>query len=80
MSAKDICFADEVQQAGVRLHVYPGADCTYELYEDTGDGYDYEQGTYSIRRFAWNDAKQELTQEETEYQKWMSEIIQICVH
>lgn len=80
MTAKDICYADELQQAGIRLHVYPGTDCTYELYEDTGDGYDYEQGAYSIRSFTWDDAKQELTQEEAEYRKWMSEIVQICVH
>ena len=80
MSARDICYADELQQAGIRMHVYPGADCTYELYEDEGDGYAYENGAYSIRRFTWNDEKKELTQGETAHQKWMSEIVQICVH
>ena len=80
MSAKDICCADELQQVGIRMHVYPGADGTFDLYEDEGDGYDYEQGAYSVRSFVWNDEKKELTQEETACQSWMSEIVQICVH
>ena len=31
------------------------------LYEDGGDGYDYEQGAYALVAFAWNEGRGELT-------------------
>ncbi len=80
MTAGDICCADELKQTGIQLHVYPGADCAYELYEDEGDGYRYEKGVYSKRRFIWNDKEEKLTQEAYESQDWMSEIKLVYVH
>ena len=41
--------------------IYPGADCTYTLYEDAGDGYGYERGEYSKTLFQWNDSTSTLT-------------------
>ena len=53
-------YVDEIADATVDLHVYPGKDAEFELYEDEGDGYGYEDGEYSIRKLVWDDKKQEL--------------------
>ncbi len=45
----------------IELRVYRGQDATFVLYEDQGDGYQYESGEYSRIRFSWNEANQELT-------------------
>ena len=42
------------------IKIYPGKDCTFELYEDEGDNYNYERGEYSIIKFVWNDKAQQL--------------------
>ena len=43
------------------LCVFPGADGAFTLYEDSGDGYEYEQGGYRLTRFTWDDARRKLT-------------------
>ena len=53
-------YVDEIADATVDLNVYPGRDAEFELYEDEGDGYGYEDGEYSIRKLVWDDKKQEL--------------------
>ncbi|HET8655384.1 MAG TPA: TIM-barrel domain-containing protein [Longimicrobiaceae bacterium] len=45
----------------LEIRVYPGADGTFELYEDEGDGYGYEHGAYSVIPFEWNESRQTLT-------------------
>ena len=45
----------------VTVNIYPGADATFTLYEDEGDNYNYENGSYSTIRFVWNDADRTLT-------------------
>lgn len=44
------------------LLVFPGASNRFELYEDAGDGYDYENGGYCKTEitFNWNDASSSL--------------------
>lgn len=42
------------------LHVYPGADGEFTLYEDAGDGYGYESGEYTLTGFVWNDETHKL--------------------
>jgi alpha-D-xyloside xylohydrolase len=44
----------------LELRIYGGADGSYTLYEDEGDGYQYERGVCSTIRFDWDDAKREL--------------------
>ncbi len=46
----------------ITLHIYPGADGAFTMYEDAGDGYAYEKGEYSLREFVWNDADRCLTE------------------
>jgi len=45
----------------VTLHIYPGADAHFELYEDEGDNYNFEQGAFSTIAFDWDEAHQRLT-------------------
>ena len=45
----------------LEMRVYPGADANFTLYEDEGDGYNYEKGTYSVITFHWNDKTHTLT-------------------
>ena len=45
----------------IELRIYPGADGDFTLYEDGGDGYDYEQGAHSTIAMHWNDASRTLT-------------------
>ena len=39
----------------------PGADGEFVLYEDEGDGYNYEKGAYTTISIKWNDRTQTLT-------------------
>ena len=38
------------------LRIYPGKDSEFMFYEDNGDGYDYEEGGYSVTGIRWDDA------------------------
>lgn len=50
-------------QDDISFEVYSGVDCEYELYSDSGDGYDYENGKYSLTRFIWKDEEKRLYDE-----------------
>lgn len=56
-------YAGECPWDALTLNVYPGADGAFTLYEDVGDGYQYEQGEYATIRFVWNDRRRVLTLE-----------------
>ena len=47
--------------SNLALHVYPGADGQFTLYEDDGNTYAYEKGQYTEIPFMWNDQKRTLT-------------------
>lgn len=44
-----------MEREDMELWVYPGADGAFELYEDAGDGYGYEQGDYCVTEFTYDD-------------------------
>ncbi len=54
-------YVNENPNPPLTVIVCPGADGTFSLYEDAGDGYGYEKGEYSVIRFTWNDLSGELT-------------------
>jgi alpha-D-xyloside xylohydrolase len=54
-------FAREKPDAPLELRIYRGRDAAFTLYEDAGDGYDYEQGQYSQIPIAWNQQTAKLT-------------------
>ena len=51
----------EALSAPLELRVYPGADGSYLLYEDAGEGWGYQQGQHSVIPITWNDKRRELT-------------------
>lgn len=54
-------FSHEKSGDTLELRIYEGADAAFDLYEDEGDGYDYENGKYRIIPIRWNNKKKLLT-------------------
>ncbi|MFV0527890.1 MAG: TIM-barrel domain-containing protein [Lachnospiraceae bacterium] len=48
-------YVDEIPDAPIIVKIYRGQDAEFELYEDAGDGYGYEQGQYAITKFSWSE-------------------------
>ena len=56
----------------ITLLIYTGADGTFEMYEDAGDGYGYENGEYCVTKVYYNDECQSVrweTDGNTKYRK-----------
>ncbi|MCU7520223.1 MAG: DUF5110 domain-containing protein [Ignavibacteria bacterium] len=54
-------YASEKVRGPIELRIYTGADASFDLYDDEGDNYNYEKGTYSVIPIRWNEKDQELT-------------------
>lgn len=54
-------YASQKSSEPMIINVYPGADASFVLYEDSGDGYAYEKGEYATVRFDWCERQQMLT-------------------
>jgi alpha-D-xyloside xylohydrolase len=57
----DVQYSDEKNWQELEIRVYPGADGTFTLYEDEGDGYNYERGAFTEIPFIWDDSTRTLT-------------------
>ena len=57
----EVQYAAEKLDAPIELRIYPGANGTFTLYEDEGDSYRYEKGSYATIPLQWNDATQTLS-------------------
>jgi alpha-D-xyloside xylohydrolase len=53
-------YVDEQPDAVIELHIFPGRDGRFQLYEDAGDGYDYEQGAFATIDIEWQEATNRL--------------------
>lgn len=53
-------YVDEKPGSPYELRIFTGADANFDLYEDAGDGYAYENGAYSLVSLCWKDQSQEL--------------------
>jgi alpha-D-xyloside xylohydrolase len=51
----------DLPNAPLEVHVYPGHDASFTLYEDEGDGYAYEQGAFATVEIRWDDQTDQLT-------------------
>ena len=58
--AEGLQYADQPLQKPLTVRVYAGADGAFMLYDDAGDGYDYEQGKYILRELRWTDRDRHL--------------------
>lgn len=56
-----IQYADEKMDAPLELRIYPGADGSFALYDDAGNGYGYEKGEYSWTHLTWDNSFRRLT-------------------
>ena len=54
-------YAMQASEKSLQIHVYPGADGSFNFYEDEGDNYNYENGQSSKIVFNWNDTTKILT-------------------
>jgi alpha-D-xyloside xylohydrolase len=57
---KLIQYAGEKSADTLEIRVYKGADGKFDLYEDEGDNYNYEKGSYTIIPFKWDEPGQTL--------------------
>ena len=57
----EVQYTTEKPWDALDIVVYPGDDAEFTLYEDEGDGYNYEKGIYSTITFKWNDKARTLT-------------------
>jgi alpha-D-xyloside xylohydrolase len=48
-------YAGEDPGGPIELRIYRGADGRFDLYEDAGDGYEYEKGQHSVIPIRWDD-------------------------
>jgi alpha-D-xyloside xylohydrolase len=54
-------YAAEDPAGLIELRIYRGADGKFDLYEDAGDGYEYEKGQHSVVPIRWDDRSSVLT-------------------
>jgi alpha-D-xyloside xylohydrolase len=54
-------YATQDPAGPIELRIYRGADGKFDLYEDAGDGYEYEKGQHSVIPLHWNDGSSSLT-------------------
>lgn len=54
-------YAVQPSDKAIRLFIYPGADGAFQLYNDDGETYQYEQGRYSKIPMNWNEQTKQLT-------------------
>ncbi len=57
----EVEYATQSPDAPITLRIYRGADADFNLYEDEGDTYDYENGEHAIIPLHWDDASSTLT-------------------
>jgi len=57
----EIEYATENPGGPIELRIYKGANASFDLYEDSGDSYDYEKGQHSIIPIRWDEANHKLT-------------------
>ncbi len=57
----NIQFTSERPDAPIELRVYPGQDGDFILYEDEGDNYNYERGSFAMIHITWNESTRQLT-------------------
>ncbi len=57
----DVQYAQQNRADTLEIRIYSGANGSFRLYDDEGDGYGYEHGARSIIPVIWNDHAKQLT-------------------
>ena len=71
----DVQYSGEKPWDDLEVRVYPGADGTFTLYDDAGDGFGYEKGEYTECVFAWNDRAQKLDVRDPKKRKFRVKVV-----
>lgn len=58
--ANPMQYTGECDEAHIRLRIYPGTDGSFELYQDEGDNYNYEMGSFSVIKLYWTESNKTL--------------------
>lgn len=58
--AKEMQYTGEKPLDVLEVRLYRGADGSFTLYEDEGDGYNYEKGAHTTISFTWNEKTKTL--------------------
>ena len=61
MCQGNIEYSAQYDEAPWNIRVYPGADASFTVYQDAGDGYAYEKGERALFDIKWNEKSQVLT-------------------
>ena len=54
-------YSDEKLDADWTIRIYPGANATFTVYEDSGDGYGYEKSEFVTWKLNWEDETSTLS-------------------
>jgi alpha-D-xyloside xylohydrolase len=57
----EIEYADQAPEGPIELRIYRGADGRFDLYQDSGDGYEYEKDQHAVTPMHWDDTTSTLT-------------------
>ena len=58
---KGMEYANDIKGKEIEIHVYSGEDGEFTIYEDSGDAYDYEKGSYRTIKLRWKEGIQKLS-------------------
>ena len=53
-------YADQQPEAPLKFRIYAGKDASFQLYEDEGDNYNFENGAYAVTDFFWDEKQQKF--------------------
>ena len=59
--AGDDCYLSHDNPSSLEVHVFPGESNTYQLYEDDGETFEYQNGKYCITELDYNYRKSNYT-------------------
>ncbi len=54
-------FTGQRPEAPYEIRVFTGRDAQFTVYEDSGDGYEYESGAFALVRLLWSEKEGKLT-------------------
>lgn len=54
-------YVDQRPDAPYEIRVFTGQDAQFTLYEDSGDGYEYEHGAFALIHLSWSEKDRRLT-------------------
>lgn len=60
MGTKRVMSVEGMDPAKLEIVIYPGEDAEFVLYEDSGDGYAYENGEYACTTYSWDQKTRSL--------------------